>query len=291
MLSAGIDPVKALETLTRNNHKDKIKLLGVTRRVAKGKSLSQALHNAHLISVYQFGLLKSAESAGKLADGLDYIGVQQLKLEQAQKSMQAALWLPQAVFIIGAIVAVFIRLAKDQEPLFDIISDVGLSVLSVLALTRIAVLLWSREPQFWLSLFWSTRFVRERSDWFKLRFEVAFYRPLQWQLSAGVVMDQALRNLSPLLTDKRYKQQLVQATKAVLNGQSTVKALLENRLVLSSHLRAVLRTGEQSGTFEEALGHQLKLMELQIAEQVQQQIRWWPKLYYSIVLLLVLSMV
>jgi len=289
MLSAGLAVQKALETLNRSLHQDNIKLGLVIRRVAKGVKLSSALSQAKLVSAYEFALLKTAEAAGKIEHGLEHISQRQLKNINHRRSMEAALLMPKAVLLIAAFVALFIKVVQDQQALFASLIEVSLLVLLVLVLTRLCLNLWSMDTRRWLGILWPSSLIRGNSKLFINRFELLFFKALQWQSNAGVAMDSALANLRYLLNNSLYQTNVDQAQAGLIAGQPLAKALIENHLVLSQRMRSVLEVAHATGTVDQSLDHELAILESRLDEQVKNQLRWWPKLYYVLVLVIMFA--
>jgi len=203
--------------------------------------------------------------------------------------MEAALLMPKAVLLIAAFVALFIKVVQDQQALFASLIEVSLLVLLVLVLTRLCLNLWSMDTRRWLGILWPSSLIRGNSKLFINRFELLFFKALQWQSNAGVAMDSALANLRYLLNNSLYQTNVDQAQAGLIAGQPLAKALIENHLVLSQRMRSVLEVAHATGTVDQSLDHELAILESRLDEQVKNQLRWWPKLYYVLVLVIMFA--
>ena len=113
MLEAGLSVEHALKTLAKNTSKhqkrDQQNLQKIIYRISKGSTFSSALITHNVLDKFDSALLKNAEIAGRLPQGLEHISKLKLGRQKMVKSMSGLALLPKAMLLIGVIL-------KKPEP-------------------------------------------------------------------------------------------------------------------------------------------------------------------------------
>jgi len=225
-----------------------------------------------------------------LPEGLAHIAQRRLSWQQKIATLQAGLWLPKAILLLGLFASVFVRMLTADQNAWEAISSVMPTVIIVWGLIHLSLWLLKNDSLTWLSIGWRFRLVRENNLVYKLVFEQAFYRLLIWQIEAGVVLDQALKSMSSMLTSSNFQQRTYNAAGTVSQGASLSQSLSDQGLVLTKELHRVLQTGLQAGSLEKAVAHHIKWQQQIISHKAEQFLKWLPRVYYFIVLLAVSQM-
>ena len=289
LLGAGILPANAVRTLTQKKHKDNLALLRVASLLEHGKSISGALKQTKLLSNHDLAILKNAEQAGCIPEGLDFIAHDQMVRWQHRRSLETAFLLPKAILFIGAFAALFVHIVQNHGSLMSTLINITMVVATVLLVTRLFVVLWSLNARIWLSFLWSFSYFKKHSKWFQNHFEFNFFQNLRWQLQSGVAADEAMQRCADLIKHPSYRRQIQTAIDAVIEGQPLFASLLQARLVLSNRIRQTLLTANEVGTFDKSLKIELDWLQRKIKARAEEQIKWLPKIYYFIVLFVVFT--
>ncbi len=287
MLDAGLLPSVALATVGKDQTELKSTLRRARGLVERGVDLPSALKRAKAISEFDFELLKSAAVAGQLGSGLRHIAEHRAQQLARVNSLKAALWMPKAVLFVGALAGLFIRIASYKQPPVTAFTTILLIVCLVLVSSHLFIRIYCLDRRLWLSWMWPIRIIRTQSLRFKQNFEQLFYRSFIWQYSGGVSTEQALANCQKLLTSPTFQANVEQAIHSVAKGTSTPQALLQNDLVLSKRMRQTLKLANQAGTLETAVNQELTLQQDDIDRRQLNDIKWIPRAYYVIILVIV----
>lgn len=284
MLAAGIEATVAVQTLNKTRHEDNKALARVTALLQRGQPISLSLKRTGLLTDFDFLMLDNAEKAGRVAQGLEHISSEQITSFEQRRTLATALLLPQAILIIGAVVAIFLRVFDYQQSMLSAIFEVSILVAGVLVLTRVFLNLWAADARYFLSLFWPSGIFRRKFAWFARHFEYNFYRDLSWQLESGIAADIAVDRCASMLRCRHYQAQVSKAAKSLQEGRPIVDSLMSEDLVLSSRMRQTLLIAQQAGTVDTSIKGELTLLRQQIELARQEQIRWLPKIYYVFIL-------
>ena len=285
MIDAGLSIEHSLKTLKGSHSeidRDLLTLISLTQR---GVSFADALLRVGVINATDYSILNASEKSGKLPKGLIQISERRVKWGQRIESLKASLWLPRLMLIIGAFAGVFIRVVSSNQDVVD----------AVLSVTRIFVLSWfliglsvwliQRDSLSWLSLFWRVPLISKRSKLYKLCFEQIFFRLLVWQVSSGIAIDRAFKNMQSLLSPLSYQRKLENIAQNVGQGTRITESLDCNGLILTAQMKRTLLTGEHAGTLEKSLTHYLNLQERVLFAKADDFFKWMPRVYYLLALL------
>ena len=289
MLSAGIAPAVAVKTLTETPNSDNRALTRVADLLARGQSMSAALTRSKLLSKHDLATIGYAEEAGLLADGFDHIASDHIARSNNKSSLETGLLFPQVILLIAAIAALSIRIFQFQQPLIAATVSVSMVVILFLLATRVFVFLWSLNPRVWLGLLWPLSFLKKNSAWFQNHFEYHFYRHLSWQLGAGVPAEVAVRRSDNLILNNLYQRQLNGTGDSISNGYSIPASLINGGLVLSNRMQQSLVVGSETGAFDASLNTELSRLKGVIEARVKEQIKWLPKIYYFVVVVVIFT--
>ena len=288
MLAAGLSVENCLKTLNKTPVQDHQTLTKITQYVANGSNLTTALLKLKIIDTFDAALLANAETAGRLPEGLHHIARLQLKRQKTIRTLSGLALLPKAILIIGALVAMFIRIVQYGQNPANVISSLAITLTISFIAIWLAILVLTIDARIPLSLAWGRQFLHKHSRRFQQHFEQRFYASLVWQITSGVDTSTALKRNALLLNSKSYTMAVKQAASDVASGTDLPTTLIKNKLILSKRMRHILPIADMSGTTEKAISHELQSIELQIAHTVNVLISWWPKALYIICLLIVI---
>ena len=292
MLEAGLSVEHALKTLAKNTSKhqkrDQQNLQKIIYKISKGSTFSSALITHNVLDKFDASLLKNAEIAGRLPQGLEHISKLKLDRQKMVKSMSGLALLPKAMLLIGALAGFFVRIAQQGQAPLQAIIDVSIVFLLTVVAIKILIFLLTINARIPLSLTWNLSFLKKHSKAFQQHFEQRFYHSLIWQLVSGIDSANAIKNNVLLLSNKIYQKTVKQAAQQASTGMSLPNTLIENNLVLSKRMQQTLSLAETAGTTEKAIRHELELIQKEIKLRNESLISWWPKALYVGVLLVVM---
>jgi len=298
MIDAGLPIDQALSALLRSQQnpaqkrsgkavKIELNLRRCIALIGRGSSLAGALQECGVISKFDHAVLSIAEEAGRTADGLNHISEQKLRQAQNVASIKATLLLPQAVLMIGAFAAIFVRMALAEMTAIDAVLPVLYAVILFMLVTRLFIRLLALDTRVWLGVLWPAAWIKQRSTLYQKLVEQQFYRGLIWQLNAGVAADTALHNCELLLSSPQFRGSASGAANLAANGISIPKCLKMHGLVLSDRMRTALSIGNESGRYAQAIENELSIQAQTLKLSMQNFIRWLPRFYYLLVLVVI----
>ena len=290
MLDAGLSVESALLALDRSGSKYSNIIRLVAHDVKLGIKLSASLKKNRLIRDADELVLQIAEKAGKLPDGLNFLANRQLAWKQNIDHLQSGLWLPKILLILGAFAGLLIHVLSENMNAFQAAWQVLPVLVYTWGLMWLLVFLIKQDCLTWLSLLWRFKAIRQCIKLYQLNFEQNFYRLLIWQTDSGIPIDQALRNMSILLSDKDFKQKILSCAGKVNQGEDLLESLNEHYLILSDELKRVLRTAMQAGAFEKAMLHHIDWQRQTCSDYAKQFFKWLPRFFYLIALLAISRM-
>ena len=286
MLDAGLSIEKAMNALDKNANDPEIKR--IIRYIKSGTSFSSALIKIKTINDFDKELLNCAEQAGCLSQGLAHIAELKINQQQNIKTLRASLLLPKAVLMIGMFAAIFIRVASYGEGVFEAVTGVGLITVVTLMIINLFVKLLSIDIKLVISIAWPYAVLRTKYTQLKLEFEQLFYRSLVWQLSSGVDIATSLERNRLLLKSAKYRSSVIEAQQQCVTGVNLPLALMENGLVLTKRMKQVLNTADNTGNFEQAVGHELDIISEKLRQQATARLKWWPRVVYVFVMVVIM---
>ena len=290
MLDAGLSIESALLALDRSGSKYSNVIRLVAHDVKLGIKLSASLKKNRLIRDADELVLQIAEKAGKLPDGLNFLANRQLAWQQNIDHLQSGLWLPKVLLILGAFAGLLIHVLAENMNAFQAAWQVLPVLVCTWGLIWLLVFLIKQDCLTWLSLLWRFKAIRQCIKLYQLNFEQNFYRLLIWQTDSGIPIDQALRNMSILLSDKDFKQKILSCASKVNQGEDLLESLNEHCLILSHELKRVMSTAMQAGAFEKAMLHHIHWQRQTCGDYAQQFFKWLPRFFYLIALLAISRM-
>lgn len=289
MLDAGLSIEKSLISINQPPNRDQTVLSKITQGVRRGESLAATLEANKVINQFDAYLLQSAESVGRLPQGLEHISKLKASRENTFKKLSSLALFPQAILVIGAFAGIFVRTAQQGQPIIDAFLDVMTVLFLSLIIIRIVILLLTIDARIPLSIGWHFLFLHKRSIWFQQHFELLFYRSLTWQIASGEDFAKALNRNVLLLKSKSYQHATKLASQQAQCGIDVLTILSQNKLVLSNRMRQILSIGIDSGTTESAVQHELKLINHAIKQRTQNLVSWWPRALYVAALVVILK--
>jgi len=286
MLDAGLTVERSLRALSDSGAKPDATLTRLIGLVQRGVSLPDAVERAGCMSQFDVALLRSAESAGQLPNGLQFIAERRRTQIARVATLSTALWLPQCVLLIGALVAMLLRVFRGTADLIAMLEIVAVVVLVRLA-TVIFLALLRVDSRVYISILWVVGWLHQHSPLFQISFESIFYRSFLWQIRAGVSAQQAAERCAGLLGSARFGRSVRRAAASMGGGISVTESLEQQSLLLSSRLRTVLAIAEESGRWEQAIDHELDLQQQIIKQKLAAAFTWIPRVYYVFVLVII----
>lgn len=275
----------------RRMHTPQLKLAQwdkLVRALDAGRGFSDALGASGLITRDEQQVIAAAEFAGRLPQGLRQIADSYEMRVRRISRVKAQLYYPMAVLLVGIVVMAILDLVKDP-PLavwWVLLKSFFWAALMVL-LTRFIVQSLQKDACAWLKMLYPLA----NSRWYRQHFELVVGRALLWAGRSGIDFKTALLKVSRLIDVAAIQKKLRQASAYCGQGMALSDSLSKVELPLTTEYKQVSRTGEFSGRWEEAtekyLDQQAQLLQLQIDTLFE----WIPRLYYVVVVLVVLQVV
>lgn len=287
MIESGLPIERAINSLISSSGKLKHKLSKASRLINKGLSLPKAFYQTGLIKNFDYAMLSSADTSGRLHEGLLHISERRVNQLQRVDALRSALVLPKALVILGAVAALFVRTATGQQSMTESIISVSIIVTLFYALVMIGISLVRLDTRVWMSCFWPYPWVRQSISWYRLSLEYLLYNSLMWQISSGVSASQAAKNCSQILDSGKFQRRMLSAAKSMDNGERMTQALTEQGLVLTERMRQVVLIADQSGTHEQAIKHELAIQRSALKLKADNFFKWAPRVAYLIALIFV----
>lgn len=287
MVDAGLSLEHALATINKGLKNADPQLDRALGLVKRGKSFSTAFKTSGILSNFDYALLRTAETAGRLGEGLKHISELRINHIQRVRSLKTGLMLPKMVLLIGGLAGIFVKMNTGGQSVLQAVLSVSLTLVFVFAISYVFERLLLCDIRHYLSLLWPINYFRKTNKRYHHLFEAVFFRALNWQLNSGIDARKALHNCQALLTSKPFKTQVADAAKAVEQGHSIPETLEMHNLVLSQRMRQVLLIAQQSGRYQQAIEHELTLQGGNIKQDVEALIKWAPRFYYLIVILVI----
>ena len=100
MIGAGMPIDTCLKSLSLRSSRDTAKLQKALRLVKRGVSLPDSFRRAELIGDFDHAMLSSADTAGRLEDGLSHISERRVNQLQRTDSFKVSLIFPKALVVI-----------------------------------------------------------------------------------------------------------------------------------------------------------------------------------------------
>lgn len=283
--------LKPDKTNTAVNKKIDSQLPRIIALVERGVSLADAFKRTSAISEFDYRLLKSAETAGRLEQGLQHIAVRWTKHLQRVNSLKSSLLMPVVVLIIGALAGVFVRVLLSNQTVFDASVSIAVIVFYVLLFFSLMLRALMLDARIYLSFLWPIAFVRRRSLRYQRVFEQLFYRSLLWQIESGVAAEKATSQCSDVLSVKSFKVSVQSAATQMGAGQSLPQCLVDHNLVLTKRMQQVLSIANESGRYEQAVARELVIQRQKLDLQLNDDFKWLARASYVLVLVVISRLV
>lgn len=292
MLDAGLTIEKAVQTLvlpapkTRAERRMNAVLERMYSLTRRGMGLSDAVRRAGAMDEFDLSLLRTAETAGRLPDGLNAIAQRRLAQIQRVATLSTSLWLPQLLLLIGGFAALLVRVARGDNLLPSLV-EISCWVVGARIVTVLFLGLLGLDPRVYLSKLWPLSWLRKHSLLFQSSFELTFFSAFLWQIRAGVAVEQVTKNCKGLLSNKAFQGTVDRVAQAMSQGLGVADSLIEHGLILSKRLRMTVNVAEQSGRWEQAIEQELGLRAAAITQSVDAKFKWIPRVYYVLALVVV----
>jgi len=274
LIKAGLPILRALDLLADRASSPKLRpvISQLRDRVREGKSLSEAVTESGVFSkVYSTAIL-AGEKSGNLPGVLDYYIAYQRVSTGVRKKILATLVYPVLLisvaiiivtYLVTAVIPKFALLYRDLNVdlpaptrfLIAVTVDYRLVVLgaiALLAVTAVAVFLWSRTEEGG-TVFDRLKFRLPIVGDTLLKFQVAqFSRTLATLLTGGTPLVAGLQTATDAITSKLLRSTVSQATHMVREGES-LHVALASKGVMPEMALDMIEVGESSGALSPML--------------------------------------
>lgn len=276
MLKSGISLVEALRSIALQTEKARFReiVLKIADDVEGGTYFSDALSKfPDVFSEFFVNMIKSGEASGKLAETLTYLADNLEKEYLLLSKVKSGMTYPAFVFVIfilvGLVMFFFVlpRFSEAVEGLNIQLPAITRAIISVGVFFQswwwlILIVLLFTIFGIWRYL--KTKEGKEFVSNLSLKLPVIgkiakkiyitrFCENLATLIFAGLPITQALEVVSGVITNKKYKDIVIEAKEGVRRGE-TISAVLERYpKSIPAMVVQMVRVGEKSGRLEEAL--------------------------------------
>lgn len=278
MINAGVPLVRSLNTLQAQTANPAFQkhIAAVTRDVEGGANFADSLEkHPNVFSPIYINMVRAGEAGGILDEILRKLAVQQEKDSHIRAKFKSAMTYP--IILLSITFLVFIGLMVIVMPkLGKIIKDLGGPDAQMPPLTQALLAVSGFMTSKWyiliggtfIGVFFLRRYVktkqgRRKRDQFLMRVPVLkevikkvaiarFARIFASLMSAGVNVVEALAITSKAIDNAVIEDELIAASKAVVNGQQ-LSVPLANSKVLPPIVSQMLAIGEETGQTDEIL--------------------------------------
>lgn len=313
LLSAGMTLDEALGILVKRLQQPKLKTLSraLHQGLVDGRSLSQTMRDfPKVFSSLFVNMVSAGEASGALPQILRRLVTHIANIKALRDRVQQALLYPAVLVLVGiALIVVFMTLMVPQLTKF--LKSTGQALPPITqALIDASNLL---SHYWWVGLLvaggvfgvWkiATRSPEGRCAWDRFvwhfpafsripryRFYAQFARTLSTLSENGVTLLKSLELLEEIAGNEWVRRQMVETSKAVMDGASLSTALRQQTLFPELFLD-MMAVGEQTGHFAETMGMIADVHERELDKQVQFISTLVPLLVIIVIALLVGVMV
>lgn len=278
MINAGVPLVRSLATLQQQTENPAFQkhIIGVTKDVEGGMAFADALEkHPQVFSPIYINMVRAGEAGGILDEILKKLAIQQEKDAHIRAKFKSAMTYPIILLSITGIV--FIGLMVVVMPkLGKIIKDLGGPNATLPPLTQAMLGISHFMTSQWYVLlggliitifafkrYTSTPEGRRKKDQFFMKIPVLkeiikkvaiarFARIFASLMSAGVNVVEAINITSKALGNAVIEDELIEASKAVVNGQQ-LSVPLANSKILPPIVSQMMAIGEETGQTDEIL--------------------------------------
>ena len=276
MLKSGIGLVEALRSIALQTEKARFReiVLKIADDVEGGTYFSDALSKfPGVFSDFFVNMIKSGEASGKLADTLTYLADNLEKEYLLLTKIKSGMTYPAfvlVVFVLVGLVIFFVVLPRFAEA----VENLNVSLPAVTrAIISAGVFL---QGWWWLFLitllfiifgvwrYLKTKEGKELLSNFSLRLPIIgkiakkiyitrFCENLATLIFAGLPITQALEVVSGVITNRKYKNIVIETKEGVRRGETISVVLERYPKSIPSMVVQMIRVGEKSGRLDEAL--------------------------------------
>ncbi|MCD6271013.1 type II secretion system F family protein [bacterium] len=276
MLKSGIGLVEALRSIALQTEKARFReiVLKIADDVEGGTYFSDALSKfPGVFSDFFVNMIKSGEASGKLADSLTYLADNLEKEYLLLTKVKSGMTYPAfilIVFVLVGLIMFFVVLPRFAEAVENL--NIPLPAVTR-AIISVGVFL---QSWWWLILitllfiiFGIWRYLRTKEGKELLSnlslklpiigkiakkiYITRFCENLATLIFAGLPITQALEVVSGVITNKRYKNIVIEAKEGVRRGETISVVLEKYPKSIPSMVVQMVRVGEKSGRLDEAL--------------------------------------
>ena len=268
--------MKALDTVRR------AEWTKTHRAVERGVSLPDAMTGSGLFAKANGLAFGAAADAGEGVPALQQLAWQAEQRERDVRATRARLGFSIAIFTIASLAVLALALARNPSTagLLD-----GLQQLAPRA-ALFVVFIWTLLAGLRFDLLsalqglWPTGLVLRMGmpqQWF----ESVFLDLLRLQLRGGRDFATSLANMRGLIAHDDYAARVQYAAALAEAGGGMTEALEQSGLLPRTQTRAISSAAEAAGSWDEAIGHHLSLLQTDLRRQREACLAWLPRAAYA----------
>ena len=261
---------------------------GVVRLLERGRTLSVSLGKSGLISRDEQEIISISEFAGRLPQGLRHIAQTYELRNRRVARIKSQLSLPLAVLLIGLVISVILALVNSPHiSAFIVIGKSIFLIGIVLIITRFLLKILQKDTFFWLKIFHQF----ENKNWYQCHFEQVLGSVLVWHIRSGIDFKTAFMKIASLVDYPAINAKLKRTSFYCGQGMAVTESVIRAGLPITKAFLQVSRTGESSGCWEDVIEKYLEQQAILLKVQLDSIFDWIPRVYYLIVIFIVIPMV
>lgn len=287
LCDAGISIHAAAQKVSAS-HPDQTAWPTVIEKLAKGRSLCDALSKSGLVTHYELEIISVAEHAGRLPQGLTNIALSYDQRSSRISRLKSKLYYPFALLTVGIIVSTILQIANTATE-----SNVAIIIRSfvwfaiAIMVTKLLFNFMQKEACYWLNAVSNY----DNRSWYKMQFQQVVFGALLWQNQSGVDFKTGFSRITKLINSKDIQKKLSMASRLCGNGMSVSASVREANLPVTDDFYQILLTGEQSGTWNSSVEKYLIINRQQLDLIIDNFFEWAPRMYYALMVVFVILVI
>lgn len=287
LIDAGISTLDAAKKVAASHPKVTAWPL-VISKLQQGNLLNRSLDKSGLINRYEQEIIAVAEHAGRLSEGLRAIASSYDRRLSRISRLKTKLYYPFAVLTVGIIVSAVLSIANnpDVSKFVVFLSTLFYFVISFF-ITQFLLKQMQKDACYWLNFAHN----HSKNDWYRMQFQQVIFSALLWQTNSGIDFKTAFQRNAKLINHRKIQKQLMTTGNLCGQGMSVVSAVRQANLPITTDFIQILATAEQSGSWSTSLARYLEQNEQQLDQKINELFEWTPRIYYAMIVLIVISVV
>lgn len=284
LMEAGLPPATAIKELKSHGNN----WVNVEADLNKGSKLSRSLYKHQFISRYEQEVIRIAEDAGRLPNGLRTIADSSEQRIARIRHLKSKLFYPFSILTIAiGVNALVLLIGPSGHSTLDILMAAAFQFILAFFVTRQLLKQLNKDACVVLSQTWPLR----SQTWYQLLTETTVFGALYWQQQSGINFQEGFKRIAHLINHKTFKTELSRLSKQCAQGQSVSESLKQSDLPVTDHFKQILLTAEQSGNWNIALSRQLSLSQDELNQTVDSLFDWLPRIYYFFVVIIAVNVI